>query len=561
MELICSNCRYKKRCALGTEDAVKEAIAKNDELLRNISTADKPRFEDEENVEWNFKEKLDMFFDVMSVLYAIPMNGYFPENDASEEKLAAYRFFHGYRHFSSEQCIRQAQMRILTLGRASCGFVGPYSSGKSSYLNAEVFGGDLLPVGVNATTSIPTYIFSGRRDQLVLENMRGNIWVSSNFDALRQLSHSTKPKGCPLQFQWDAVIKRLFCFSSKLKHNRELVYVDLPGYSASTDDNRSMKEALEGCDKVVYFIPVKNGDLSETDIAYLKAISGKDVMIVLSKVDKMSPSDCKKVYNQVKGTLQDNGIKIEGIVLYTNRKETFASDADFFKKLKNHRDKLNEFILDTSAKENDMALSNAMMQHYVNGFIEHEKGISSSLGSVEELFDGFVGSRKLDKAFFDSWKNINKSVADSSGNYVDSHFFTANTVRVGDYLTANQERIYNYFKSDTYDSEFNTSYQLCLYGYTMYFLYKTAFYTQLYGRADSNYTEACEAIDGVEKVHDAVRKHLDLIFDAAKNFFNYHKQLSISIVQDAQLAFRLVEEAYGKLLNYVKNYEKRWYEK
>ncbi len=538
-----------------------KAIAKNSELLYDISTADRPRFIDEENVEENFRKMLAMFFDVVSVLYTIPMNGYYPEDKATEENWKEYHLYQRYRHISYERCIQQAQMRILTLGRASCGFVGAFSSGKTSYLNTEVFGKEMLPVDKNASTSIPTYIFSGRNDKLIFENMRGNIRVSSDFGDLKHLAHSNKPKGCPCQFQWDAVIKRIFCFSSNLKYNRDLVYVDLPGYSASVNDNISMKEAIDGCDKVVYFKPVPSGQLNEKDIAYLHALNAKDVMVVLSKADEKSPADCRKVYDLVKATLEENEIDVgDHIVFYTRRPDVFVSDNDFFKQLKIHREKLEDFILDTSARENDMQLSNAVMEYYANGFIKHEERIFLALGMVENSFDDFLGNRELDHTFFEAWKDINKNIADSSGNYVDTHIFSANTVRIDDYLKANSNRATNYFISDTYDSKYNLSYQEAMYGYTLYDLYKTALYTQICGRAHSNYDEACNKMDRMEKHYSEAKKNIDFIFTTMKYFFDYHKQLSNSIVQDAQVAYKLVGEAYGQLLDYVKNYEKRWQE-
>lgn len=558
--MICSECKYgkKKRCDVGTEEAVRDVVTKNNELLYSISTASNPRFEDEENLVQNFKDALNSFFDVMSVLYSIPMNGYFPEESASEEKIEDYMMYRRYRYIGYERCIQQVQMRILTLGRASCGFVGEFSSGKTSYLNAEVFGGDVLPVGVRSTTSIPTYIFPGRNDRIILENMRGNIIKLSGFEVLKQLAHSAKPEGCPCRFQWDAVIKRLFCFSSELKYNSDHVYVDLPGYSASADDNRSMKEAIAGCDKILYFKPVDSGQLNEKDIEYLKGVEEKDILIVLSKADTRSPDDCTEVLDLVKATLEEKGINVQNVCLYTNRAEVFVAYKDFSIKLRDDREKIHKFISDTSSKEKDMALSHAMMGYYLDGFMNCENKMSSRLDMIGEEYDKFIGKRKLDEAFFKTWKNINKDIADSSGRYVDTHFFSENTVRINDYLNTNRNRAYNYYIAEAYDSSFNLSYQDALYGYTLYYLYITALTTGLSKESSSYYTDACKTIDSIEKKYKSMREYIDTIISVTKSFFEAHKIQTASIIGDAQLAFRHVQDAYEKLLNYVKDYEKRW---
>lgn len=559
----CSECRYygkKKMCDLGTDEAVREVVAKNNELLYEISTASKPRFEDTENVERKFRDAVNKFFDVMSVLYTIPMNGYFWEKGASKEKDEYRQYYHWYRNFGYERCIQQVQMRILTLGRASCGFVGEFSSGKSSYLNAEVFGEHWLPVGAGATTSIPTYIFSGRADRIVLENMRGNIRVLPGFDTLKQLAHSAKPKGCPCRFQWDAVIKRLFCFSSRLKYNNDLVYVDLPGYSASADDNRSMKEAIDGCDKIVYFKPVSSGQLNDTDLRYLEAVKDKEVMVVLSKADEKSPAECMKVLKLVKSTLKEKDINVENVILYTNCSDVFAANSDFCKRLSGFRDELNKFILDTSAREKDMALSRVVMEHYLNEFMEHEKGIFSRLDAMEGAFDNFIGKRELDEPFFSTWKTINKNIADSSGKYVEEHFFSENTVRVNEYINANTSRIHNYYMSDIYNSCFNFSYQEAMRECAYAYLYLSALNAKMTGRASDYTTEADRDINNLERTYKMAKGYIDIIFNGIKAFFSEHKELSSSIVGDAQLAFKIVEDAYSELLKHMRNYEKRWFE-
>lgn len=106
-------------------------------------------------------------------------------------------------------------------------------------------------------------------------------------DSLKLLAHSSKPDGCPCVFPWNTVIKRIFCFSSDLRINsRDIAYVDLPGYSATADDDDAMMEASQGCDRIVYFKPVQSGGLIEKDLEYLKSINRNDVMIVLSKAER-----------------------------------------------------------------------------------------------------------------------------------------------------------------------------------------------------------------------------------------------------------------------------------
>lgn len=558
-EITCEKCSRRRKCEVGTEEAARKVVAQNKILLQEISTADIPRFTDEEDVEFIFREHLNAFFDVMSVLYTIPENGYFPENDASEEREDVYWQYRRYRRWAYKRSIQQAQMRILTLGRASCGFVGAYSSGKSSYLNKEVFGGKFLPEGAQATTSIPTYIFPGRSDKVILENMRGNIKILPGLDVLRELEHSSKPKECPCSFQWDAVIKRLFCFSSGLKYNSDLVYVDLPGYSASDSDNRSMKEAMEGCDKIVYFMPISNGELNEKDIEYLTTIDQKDLIMVLSKADKRSPDDCITILKKIKDTLKEKEIEAEDVLLYTTHPEVFASNDGFSKELENCKEKLIKFIMDTSAKEKDMTLSNDTMLYYLNNFVEFEKEMCSRLDQLDKIFSGFLGGKKLDDTFFQTWKNINKDIANSSGRYVDEHFFSTD-VRILDYLNANINRAYNYYASDTYDSNFNISYEEALYGYTLYYIYKTALYTYVTKKGDNNYEEACKKIDALKDNYNKCRELIKCVYDNTDTFFTYHKAQTVSIIEDAKAAFQLVEDAYEELLNYVKNYEKRWYE-
>lgn len=167
----CEECYYRKRgkCELNTEAEVEQVRMENMKLLEDICKASTPRFVDEENLRDQFKARLDMFYDVGAVLYTLPMQEYLPgDNEEDREKFANYEFL---KRLTYDRCSRQAETRILTLGRASCGFVGEYSSGKSSCLNAEAFGDNLLPTSAGKTTSIPTYVFWGRKNLLIYENM------------------------------------------------------------------------------------------------------------------------------------------------------------------------------------------------------------------------------------------------------------------------------------------------------------------------------------------------------------------------------------------------------
>ena len=555
----CAECLYRKKCELNTPEALDKALADNRDMLAKICSASTPRFVDEDGLENGFKIKLDMLYDVMAVIYTVPMSEYMPTagTESFEEDRKRFQIYQHIKNATYKRCIQQANMRTLTLGRASCGFVGEYSSGKSSFLNAEVFKGSLLPVGIDKTTSIPTYIFSGWNDKLVYENMRGNIHISGGLDSLRVIAHSSKPEECPCSFPWNAVIKRIFCFSSKLKLNHDVVFVDLPGYSATSDDNASMSEAVEGCDKIMYFKPVQSGGLNEKDLEYLKNVNGKDVLIVLSKADRKSPADCLKTLEAVKATLSHEELDVKEVVLYTTFPEKFDFDPGFRKLLQGWLKTADDFMFDTTAVDDDLDFARMMLAKYHKEYQEYGEDITSKLDLFEKAFAVFIGDKALDDAFFDTWKRINKDVADSSGKYMEYHLFTANDFRFVDYIKANSERAASYYQSDVYDSNFNHSYQLAILNMTVRYLYMTALITHVNRSPDSNYEEACESVDKMKQDYATVRGNLEGLSEVYGAVFNMLRYQFSAIAGDVDLAYEGIVKSYSELVAYAKKYEQR----
>lgn len=560
----CEECIFRKKCikeGLGTEETVDRLIRDNRDMLEKICFAKTLRFEDDDGLLKAFKENLNMFYDVLAVIYTIPMSEYFPSpNDENEDNVLEFWRYQSLKTATLNRCINQANMRTLTLGRASCGFVGEFNSGKSSCINHVILKGDVLPTAAISCTSIPTYIFSSQHEKLIFENMRGNILIQDGNEALKNLAHSSKPnKECPCSFPWNSVLKRIFYFSPAIAFNHSMVFVDLPGYSADVEDNATMQEAIEGCDKIVYFKPIGKGALDVTDLEYLNKIEQKEILIVLSKADTKSSSDCKKTLEEIQRTLDNANISVKDIIFYTTQSNKFSQDKDFSKVLAEHLKILNDFIFDATAVDEDLNFAIAVFKYYSEKYTQYVDVLNEMYGNSESILSEFIGNKALDHSFFETWKRINKDFADSSGSYFEYHIFSQNKFKIMDYLTPNIKRAKDFFESDIYDSNFNNSFQYVMYFSALYYLYKTALYATALGESDSNYNDACMIIGQLQQNYKAVKKNLEVIQNNINLLFGITKAQHSGIVGDVRHAYQKTVKSYQELLDYTKKYEKRWF--
>lgn len=175
---------------------------------------------------------------------------------------------------------------------------GRVSSGKSSLLNWWL-GRELLPTGITPVTAVPTSIFSGERVRVRIERAQG----AQSEVPIEEIRAYVSEQGNP------GNVKRVLAVtveapSARLRGGVRLV--DTPGLgSLASSGAAKTLEYLPQCDLGILLIeagaPVAPDDV---DVARALLDGGSDLIVVLSKADRIAQAELEQALEYVKAQLQ-----------------------------------------------------------------------------------------------------------------------------------------------------------------------------------------------------------------------------------------------------------------
>ena len=182
---------------------------------------------------------------------------------------------------------------------------GRVSSGKSSLLN-HIVGQDLLPVGVNPITAVPTRLAYGSEP-------RATAWFADRkpeqFDPERLAEFVTEQHN-PANIQH---VTRIVVELPAERLREGVVYVDTPGLgSLATSGAAETKAYLPRCDLGVVLIDA-GSTLTEDDLATVQTLydAGIPACVLLSKADLLAPVDRDRALQYVAGHIRsDLGLEL-----------------------------------------------------------------------------------------------------------------------------------------------------------------------------------------------------------------------------------------------------------
>ena len=183
---------------------------------------------------------------------------------------------------------------------------GRVSSGKSSLLN-HVLGTDILPVGVNPITAVPTRLVFGRDAGLAVTFDDRQIRRCPIEDLIEYASEERNPAN-------KLGVSKLFVTLPSARLQEGLVLVDTPGLGAlATAGAAETLAYLPQCDLGILLISAVN-PIDEEDLSTLHALAqaGIPVMGLLSKADLLSPADRERALAYTKKEVRAHlGLTIE----------------------------------------------------------------------------------------------------------------------------------------------------------------------------------------------------------------------------------------------------------
>lgn len=209
-----------------------------------------------------------------------------------------------FREFCADP--RLAEKTVVAFG-------GPFSAGKSSLINALI-GKKLLVVEVDPTTALPAYVLAGETDAVHALNLH-RLRVPLTEDELASLTHDEVHRyGSQVARALSAafITRRDFPWA-------HLAFIDTPGYSGRvfagdrTDTDLAASQ-LAGAHAIVWVVSIKQGNLTEADLAFLARLDPEiPRVVVASHADQVTAQDRSAVIKRMADTLAARNLPVLGV--------------------------------------------------------------------------------------------------------------------------------------------------------------------------------------------------------------------------------------------------------
>ena len=210
-----------------------------------------------------------------------------------------------------------------TFTKKSIAIGGGFSSGKSEFVNSFITKSDVkMPVKVEPATVIPSFVISNTEVSIKgFSRDGGTVDIAPAF--YRQLSHNFVDT---FPFELKDLMPSITVEVPLMKGLEHICLIDTPGYNpagGNTDqDKKTAAEVLKDRDALIWMIGLDaTGTIPQSDLDFIKGmeLNGLPFYVVLNKADLKPESELEDILDEVKETLEDEGIEPVGISAYSAR--------------------------------------------------------------------------------------------------------------------------------------------------------------------------------------------------------------------------------------------------
>ena len=216
-----------------------------------------------------------------------------------------------------------------TFRKRSIAIGGGFSSGKSEFVNSFITGSSVkMHVDVNRATAIPSFVISSSEVSIKgLSHNGGTVDIDPRFYS--QLSHNFIDT---FSFNLKEIMPYVRVEVPLVTGLFEHIYlIDTPGYNpgGGSEDRSTAADILKDRDALIWMIGLDaTGTVPLDDLEFIDdlKLNGLPFYVVLNKAE-LRVTELKNILEEVKGTLEDEGIEPMGISAYSavERKE-YLSD-------------------------------------------------------------------------------------------------------------------------------------------------------------------------------------------------------------------------------------------
>ncbi|MCX6076295.1 MAG: dynamin family protein [Campylobacterales bacterium] len=308
---------------------------------------------------------------------------------------------------------------------------GGFSAGKSEFISSFFKSAIKLPIGIEPTTAIPTYVMHTGNDEIIGCSLNGGV---VNLKEIDDDFHSKISHNFIKSFDFNLKdIMPLMIFGTQFEHveHEHICFIDTPGYnpaqtneSYTQDDMHTAKEFLSNASTLIWLIGADaNGAISPSDFNFLSDLNleNKKLYVVLNKADVKPESDLKAILEEIVTNLDNYDIEYVGISAFSSiHKKEYAHRKDTLTNFINDCNHESQIHRDIVRKLYDVYL---MYKRAILINIKEKKAIKSQIKSIsldilEEGFDDmtnpiFQRLDKLEKIFGTEQQENNLSILEN----------------------------------------------------------------------------------------------------------------------------------------------------
>lgn len=319
------------------------------------------------------------------------------------KKNAPDDFYELYMNFKSEyEKFKDFILYDKLIGKNTVALGGGFSSGKSSFLNA-LMGKRVLPADIDPSTSVPTYIISGEKHEVLGVNVF-DAKVGMEPRDIRKIAHGfgeiedDDDEKVTDSVTLGHVLKNIF-FSTPLHKYDSLVFLDTPGYSKPDSEKYSAKTdeqiargQLNSSNYILWFVQADAGTITEEDIKFIKTLR-EDIpkLIIVNKADKKNLEDLKDIITKIKANLDIKGVRYVDVFAFTSKLEQ-AEDEELvefiendIENIKKQLEQWNNQIYESNFARNFKVLFVRCKDFYENEINEESRKLTRLNTSITKL--------------------------------------------------------------------------------------------------------------------------------------------------------------------------------
>lgn len=230
------------------------------------------------------------------------------------------------------------------IGKHVAGLGGGFSSGKSSFLNALMGAGEILPENINPSTSVPAYIVHGKENLVKAVNIF-DVCVELDLEAINEIAHGFGAVEEEGEQGTDAVqlghiLKNLF-LETDLQIYENLIFLDTPGYSKPDSQNYSVKtdekiarQQLNTVDFILWFLPVSEaGSFTDSDIRFIKSLNQEiPITVICSKAMRRTAEQRRDIEVKLREQILMENLNVKDVFFF-DREDPEGLDSQKIRKL------------------------------------------------------------------------------------------------------------------------------------------------------------------------------------------------------------------------------------